>query len=263
MRRLALALLSIPLSAAAAERAPYDMAATPEATTVRQHALNQCRAMATGTMRAQIDCSLAAHRAYAVKTKLRDMGLFRTYAEALRHGLGRAKRVLVMGDGAVWIWTIANDRFKEAAQRIDLYHIKQHLWTCARALYEDPKEQALWVRKMKNRLKKEQSAKVIHELEEALVGLAPAQQETARKEVNYFKEHQGRMTYAQAEHLNEPSGTGAMESTCRQYQCRFKRPGQFWSQQGDEGLLCLDTFWRNGRWDLLFPQSKKFDPSKN
>lgn len=85
MRRLALALLFIPLSAAAAERAPYDMAATPEATTVRQHALNQCRAMATGTMRAQIDCSLAAHRAYAVKTKLRDMGLFRTYAEALRH----------------------------------------------------------------------------------------------------------------------------------------------------------------------------------
>jgi hypothetical protein len=77
-------LLLIPLVAAAADAPPYDMAATPEATAARQHALNHCRATATGTMRQQIDCSLAAHRAYAVKTKLRDMGLFKTYATALR-----------------------------------------------------------------------------------------------------------------------------------------------------------------------------------
>jgi hypothetical protein len=51
----------------------------------------------------------------------------------------------------------------------------------------------------------------------------------------------------------EPIGSSAIEATCRQYQCRFKRSGQFWSTGGDESLLCLDTFWRNGRWDLLFP----------
>ena len=61
-------LLFIPLLGAAAEPPPYDMAATPEATTIRQHALNRCRAAAAATMRAQIDCSLAAHRAYAVAT---------------------------------------------------------------------------------------------------------------------------------------------------------------------------------------------------
>src|SRR3954466_6881075 len=89
MRKLApvlllLPLLFIPLLGAAAEPPPYDMAATPEATTIRQHALNRCRAAATGTMRAQIDCSLAAHRGYAAATKLHDMSLFRTYATALR-----------------------------------------------------------------------------------------------------------------------------------------------------------------------------------
>ena len=84
MRKCLLALLFLPLLGAAAEPPPYDMAATPEATTVRQHALNRCRAAASGTMRAQIDCSLAAHRAYAVATRLRDMGLFRDYASALR-----------------------------------------------------------------------------------------------------------------------------------------------------------------------------------
>ncbi len=84
MRKCLLALLFLPLLGAAAEPPPYDMAATPEAVTVRQHALNRCRAAASGTMRAQIDCSLAAHRAYAVATRLRDMGLFRDYASALR-----------------------------------------------------------------------------------------------------------------------------------------------------------------------------------
>jgi hypothetical protein len=74
----------MPLFAAAAEPPPYDMAATPEATTVRQHALNRCRAAPSRTMREQIDCSLAAHRAYAVGTRLRDMGLFRDYAKTLR-----------------------------------------------------------------------------------------------------------------------------------------------------------------------------------
>ena len=52
-----------------------------------------------------------------------------------------------------------------------------------------------------------------------------------------------------------------MESTCRQYQCRFKRPEQFWSQMGDEALLWLETFRRNERWHLLFPHSA--NPSKN
>ena len=79
-----MALLCMPLLMAAAEPPPYDMAATPEATTVRQHALNRCRATASAGMRQQIDCSLAAHRAYAVQTRLRDMGLFRTYATVLR-----------------------------------------------------------------------------------------------------------------------------------------------------------------------------------
>jgi hypothetical protein len=80
----AVALFLLPVIAAAAESPPYDMAATPEATTVRQHALNRCRAAPSRTMREQIDCSLAAHRAYAVATRLRDMGLFRDYAKTLR-----------------------------------------------------------------------------------------------------------------------------------------------------------------------------------
>jgi hypothetical protein len=69
------------------------------------------------------------------------------------------------------------------------------------------------------------------------------------------------MDYAQAAKLGEPCGSGAVESTCAQYQCRFKRPGQFWSTAGDETLLALVTFRFNKRWDFLFPHV--LDPSQN
>jgi hypothetical protein len=45
---------------------------------------------------------------------------------------------------------------------------------------------------------------------------------------------------------------------------RFHRSGQFWMTAGDEALVCLETFWRNARWSLLFPHvPSDFDPSKN
>jgi hypothetical protein len=50
-------------------------------------------------------------------------------------------------------------------------------------------------------------------------------------------------------------GSGAIESTCRQYQVRFKRAGQFWSLEGDEALLALETLRRNERWSELFPHA--------
>jgi hypothetical protein len=53
-----------------------------------------------------------------------------------------------------------------------------------------------------------------------------------------------------------------MESTRRRYQTRFKRTGQFWSQTGDEALMCLETFRHNRRRHIQFPHSKT-DPSKN
>ena len=185
------------------------------------------------------------------------------HAEALRQGLGRVRRVVFIGDGAVWIWNLAGDRFKEAVQRVDLYHIKQHLWVVARQLCPDAAEAGVWVRKMKNRLRRGRAGQVVSIVEEALKELTGQPRQQVEKELNYLKTNQKRMDYAAAIKRGEPVGSGAIESTCRQYQCRFKRPGQFWSQRGDEGLMCLETFWRNDRWDALFPHTEGLDPSKN
>jgi len=187
------------------------------------------------------------------------------HAEALRRGLGQAAGVLVIGDGAVWIWRLADDRFKDARQRLDFYHAVQHLAAVGRALFgEDQAKLKGWLRPLVQQLKNQSAIKVVARLEEILTEMpAGAAAQAVQKEVNYFHEHQNRMDYRAGRRRGEPIGSGAIESTCRQTQCRFKRPGQYWSQQGDEALLCLETFWRNGRWQILFPHNRQLDPSKN
>jgi hypothetical protein len=187
------------------------------------------------------------------------------HAEAMRRGLGQAAGALVIADGAAWIWRLADDRFPEARQRLDFYHAVQHLAAVGRALFGENKDQLKgWLRPLVKQLKNQSALKVIGQLEEILQAMPEGQEAVGiEKEVNYLREHQERMDYRAGARRGEPIGSGAVESSCRQTQCRFKRPGQYWSQQGDEALLCLETFWRNGRWHLLFPHHRHFDVSKN
>ncbi len=203
-------------------------------------------------------------RGYVLTRQSLDALREQMHGEALRRGLGQAASVLVIGDGAVWIWRLAADRWPDARQRLDFYHAVQHLVAVGRALFGEDKEKfKAWIKPLVRQLKNESAVKVIRQLDEALAGLpAGPEAETVAKEIAYLREHQGRMDYRAGRRAGEPIGSGPVEATCRQAQCRFKRPGQFWTQEGDEALLCLETFWRNDRWARLFPHTA-FDPARN
>jgi hypothetical protein len=181
------------------------------------------------------------------------------YAEALQRGLQQAQDVLVLGDGAVWIWKLAAEQFGKARQRLDLYHAKEHLWALAGELYgHGTPEASTWVRPYLRWLERRRDGALdliesLHDLQGLLQSLTQRQQEALDREIGYFTSHKDRMDYKQAGAQGQPCGSGAIESTCSQYQRRFKLTGQFWSLAGDEALLALDTLHRNGRWHLLFP----------
>ena len=186
------------------------------------------------------------------------------HAEALRRGLGQAASALVIGDGAVWIWRVADDRWPQAHQRLDFYHAVQHLAAVGRALFGEDKEKfKAWLKPLVQQLKHQSAVKVIGQLQEVLAVLPNGPTAgTVSKELNYLREHQARMDYRAGRRAGEPIGSGPVEATCRQMQCRFKRPGQFWSHRGDEALMSLEIFWRNNRWHLLFPHTA-FNPARN
>jgi Rad3-related DNA helicase len=187
-------------------------------------------------------------------------------ARNLRERDASGRSALVIADGAVWIWRLADDRWPQARQRLDSYHAASRLAAVGRALHgEDKAKLRAWLQPLVAQLKNQSALKVIGQLEEALGSLPrrSAKAKVVSAELDYLRAHQARMDYRQGVRCGEPIGSGAIESTCRQLQCRFKRPGQFWSRTGDEALLSLDTFWRNGRWHLLFPHAPHFDPSKS
>jgi hypothetical protein len=187
------------------------------------------------------------------------------WAEAMRQGLGQAQEVLVIADGAVWIWKLVADRFAAARQRLDPWHVLEHLWAVAHELHPaDDAAAAAWLAPLKEKLLASQGVAVIAELDAVLKKLRGPRRAAVQTERNYLENNRARLDYRGVQERGEPGGSGAMESTCKQYQGRFHRSGQFWTQVGDEALMCLETFWRNGRWSLLFPHvPPDFDPSIN
>lgn len=176
----------------------------------------------------------------------------RLHHAALRGGLGRARNTLVAGDGAAWIWNLAQDRWAGATQVLDFYHASQHLWALGHGLHgADETAVARWVEPRRHQLRHGREKKLLQELAglEAPPGEAG---ETVRREQNYFATQSGRMNYRQWSRRGWPIGTGPVESACRQRKCRFKRPGQFWTRQGMSHLGALTEARHNHHWDELW-----------
>jgi hypothetical protein len=178
------------------------------------------------------------------------------YAEALRRGLHRAKRVYVIADGAAWIWRLAGEYFPEAEGELDFYHASEHLWALARDLWGDEESAHEWVRMLLKGLKRRGGTELLPILEELLEMAEDEWPEEERqvlsRETAYFRKHSSHLCYPKAKSQGFPLGSGAMESACSQLQGRFKRPGQFWSKSGEDNLLALELARRNGDWDELW-----------
>jgi hypothetical protein len=180
----------------------------------------------------------------------------RVYAQALRRGLNQARRVYVVADGGAWIWNIVEDRFEQAVGVLDFYHASQHLWAVARELHgEDESAARKWVSPLLRQLKHGAEGQVVKKLENLLrrcVGQAEPRVASMEREVNYFQNHREHLHYQSVEAQGCPKGSGAMESTCAQFQGRFKRTGQFWTPPGKARLMALELARRNGDWDDIW-----------
>jgi hypothetical protein len=175
----------------------------------------------------------------------------RLYLEACKRGWSRAEKKVVIGDGAEWIWNIADDHFPGAIQIVDLYHARQHLWDLARKLHPNQQaEQERWMLIHKDELLDEGK---IEELVASLRTIDSANSELVEKirtEADYFEKNTERMRYPafRAQHLFV--GSGVIEAGCKTIVgSRCKQSGMFWTVRAANAILTLRCCYFNGRFE--------------
>lgn len=157
----------------------------------------------------------------------------RIYAEAVARGLGHARRVVILSDGAAYNKTIAQTHFPGALHIIDLYHAREHLTALGDTLRLQPFLRAHW----KDLL----DAGKVEVLCQAASQSRPrsgARRALATKQIRYFAKNAERMRYADFRAQGLFVGSGVVEAGCR---CvvglRCKKPGMFWSRSGAHAIL--------------------------
>jgi hypothetical protein len=170
----------------------------------------------------------------------------RVVREVTRRGFDRAARRVVLGDGAPWIWNLADTHVPEAVQIVDRFHAKQHLCDVAKSLYgagTDLGQQ--WARARHDEL----DAGDLDAVLTALRGHAPHDDE-ARKCVDYIDRNRGRMDYPAFRAAGLCTSTGVVEAGCKvAIGTRCKRAGMHWTVAGADAIIALRCCTLSGRFE--------------
>lgn len=173
---------------------------------------------------------------------------WRLYGEALRRGLGRAERLVVLGDGARWVWNLADLHFPGAIQIIDVYHAREHVAELCRLLCGERQDELLRLRtRWWTDLDEGRVEKIVREARRRLPrrGRKPVEQQLA-----YLETNAERMRYAAFRARALFVGSGVVEAGCKTVIAqRLKQSGMEWSVRGANAIIALRSAILSGRFE--------------
>lgn len=174
----------------------------------------------------------------------------RIWSQAGQHGWSRAKKKVVIGDGAAWIWNLSHQYFAAAIEIVDLYPARQHLWQLAAKLFaHDERGRRRWAKKLQRKLDQGK----IEQLVAALRAFPAEQEELAQllaTEAHYFERNAERMRYPAFRKQGLFIGSGVIEAGCKTIiGQRLKQSGMFWTVRGANAILALRCARLSGRFE--------------
>jgi len=178
---------------------------------------------------------------------------WRVAVTAWRAGLGQqTRRVIVLGDGAEWIWNraahVLGGPGTTVVEILDIYHAYEHLWAAGRAVFDTPDALTAWAEPLKDALYAEGASAVLAALD-ALIPPGPAAADVVRRERAYFADNAARLDYPRFVAQQLPIGSGAVESLCKTLiEARAKGAGMRWTQAGAQAVATLRAVRASGDW---------------
>jgi len=166
--------------------------------------------------------------------------------EAQRRGFDQTPRRVVLGDGAPWIWNLADEQFPGAIQIVDLYHAKGHLWDMAKAIYGAGSDLGgQWAKQRRDELDEGKIEAVL-----AALRVHAQAKDEARKCLDYVTRNQSRMRYPDFRAQGLCVSSGVVEAGCKTaIGTRLKRAGMHWTVAGADAIIALRCSKLSGRFE--------------
>ena len=159
----------------------------------------------------------------------------------------QAQELVFVCDGAQWIWRLIAENVPDAIQILDWYHAVEYLTPIAQALYKDEDQQTEWLDTMKEHLWSSRTQTAIDRC--LLLAKQAATAEPAAKAATYFQNNLARMDYAHFRQQGYFSGSGTVESGCKQIgTMRLKRSGARWLEKGARWVAKARAVWLSDHW---------------
>lgn len=176
--------------------------------------------------------------------------------EALLRGMAEAKAVVVLGDGAPWIWEVARVNFPDTVWILDLYHAYEHVNEIAALIYPKESAEAGHARKWRKSIKAGKVDRFIHTVTD-LAAADAGKAEEILKALNYFKNNRDRMQYATFRKAGYFVGSGVVEAGCKTVVGkRAKQSGMFWHVLGAQNVLSTRCAILGGLYDRYWNTRK-------
>jgi hypothetical protein len=175
---------------------------------------------------------------------------FRKYVldVAVRNGYGMVSDVVFVADGAPWIWNMCEDIFPDAVQILDLFHLKENIYSYGKHIHnQDAKQYTPWAESVIADIeagKVEEALQNIPEVEKLPSGVVNLRKyiEHNRKRINY-------KIYKQKGYF---VGSGAIESANKIIVGRrLKQAGMRWGVKGAQAVLSLRAKMESELWDKV------------
>ena len=162
-------------------------------------------------------------------------------------GADRARRLVFICDGAVWIWNLIAQYFPQAIQIVDWYHAADRLKCIAKEAFPNEKERHTWLHRVTEDLWQSRVEAVIEACR-----LLANQSSLAKQSLTYYSNNIERMRYAQFRAAGLIIGSGIIESGCKQIVTqRLKLPGAQWNLDGAILTAKARAAWMSGDWHKL------------
>jgi len=194
------------------------------------------------------------HLSYFSRSMEAETFKWQVLVEIERRGVGTAKAVASVSDGAEWIQRFVDFHRPDAIRILDMPHVGEHVNQVAQAVYgEGTAEAQGWWHTQMRQLKEEGPAPMLGELRR----LCEAQPECSLLSDNlaYLQKREGQMLYPAYQADGWPLGSGSAESANKLLvEDRLKGSGMHWADEHVNPLLALRNTVFNDRWDEDWPQ---------